>query len=67
MSIVNELWVEKYRPKTIEDVVLPKEVKEEFTNTIKSGTLSNLLFSGPAGSGKCLHGDELVEIWIEED
>jgi len=46
------LWVEKYRPKTIEDTILPKELKETFSKIIESGEVPNMLFTGTAGLGK---------------
>lgn len=46
------LWVEKYRPKTIDDVILPADLKEFFKEVIKSGELPNMLFTGTAGLGK---------------
>ena len=52
MRIENELWIEKYRPKTLDDIVLPDEVKEEFVRNIKGQNIPNLLFSGPPGGGK---------------
>jgi DNA polymerase III delta prime subunit len=46
------LWVEKYRPKTIDDCILPKSIKTTFTEFVNSGELPNLLLSGPPGIGK---------------
>lgn len=46
------LWVEKYRPRKVEDTILPKSLKETFTNVVKSGELPNMLFTGTAGLGK---------------
>jgi DNA polymerase III delta prime subunit len=46
------LWVEKYRPKTIADTILPKELKETFTKIVESGEVPNMLFTGTAGLGK---------------
>lgn len=46
------LWVEKYRPRKVEDTILPKSLKETFTNIVKSGELPNMLFTGTAGLGK---------------
>ena len=46
------LWVEEYRPKTIDDCILPSSLKTLFTSFIKKGELSNLLFSGTPGIGK---------------
>ena len=46
------LWVEKYRPKTIEDCILPKEIKKTFMEFLSKGEVPNLLLAGPAGCGK---------------
>ena len=46
------LWVEKYRPKTIADTILPKELKQTFQKIVDSGEIPNMLFTGTAGLGK---------------
>ena len=46
------LWVEKYRPKTIADTSLPKELKQTFQKIVDSGEIPNMLFTGTAGLGK---------------
>lgn len=46
------LWVEKYRPKTISETILPESLKNTFTQVINTGELPNMLFSGTAGLGK---------------
>ena len=46
------LWVEKYRPKTIEDCILPASIKKTFLDFLDRGEVPNLLLSGPAGCGK---------------
>ena len=46
------LWVEKYRPQTIEDCILPANVKETFQSFVNQGEIPNLLLSGTAGVGK---------------
>lgn len=46
------LWVEKYRPKTIADTILPKSLKDVFQSMVTSGELQNMLFTGTAGLGK---------------
>jgi DNA polymerase III delta prime subunit len=60
---VNEyLWTEKYRPKTIEDCVLPDAMKETFTAILKKGELPNMLFCGTAGVGKTTIARALCEM-----
>jgi DNA polymerase III delta prime subunit len=46
------LWVEKYRPKTIDDCILPENIKKIFSDFLNKGELPNLLLSGSAGVGK---------------
>ena len=46
------LWVEKYRPKTIEECILPDSTKKTFVEFVQSGELPNLLLAGPPGVGK---------------
>ena len=46
------LWVEKYRPQTIDDCVLPESLKKTFKEYIAQGELPSFLFSGTAGVGK---------------
>jgi len=46
------LWVEKYRPQTIEDTVLPKQLKTTLQAIVDTRELPNMLFSGTAGLGK---------------
>ena len=46
------LWVERYRPKTIGDTILPVKLKETFQKIIDGGELPNMLFTGTAGLGK---------------
>ena len=46
------LWVEKYRPKTIEDCILPESTKKTFLDFLNKGEVPNLLLAGPAGCGK---------------
>ncbi len=46
------LWVEKYRPKTIEECILPENIKKTFQDFLDKGEVPNLLLAGPAGCGK---------------
>ena len=46
------LWVEKYRPITIEETILPSSLKQTFQEIVNKGELPNMLFTGTAGLGK---------------
>mgnify|MGYP003148915552 CR=1 FL=1 len=46
------IWVEKYRPKTIEDCILPESIKKTFRDFLKTGEIPNMLLAGPPGVGK---------------
>jgi len=46
------LWVEKYRPRKVEECVLSHDLKKIFTNVISKGELQNMMFTGTAGTGK---------------
>ena len=46
------LWVEKYRPKTIEECILPEQTKKTLLDFLDKGEVPNLLLAGPAGCGK---------------
>src|SRR5213594_262712 len=49
---MKELWVEKYRPKSLDEVVGQEEIVERLKAYAKTGNLPHLLFAGPAGTGK---------------
>ena len=46
------LWTEKYRPKTIEDCILPERLKLPFQEYVNQRNIPNLLLAGGAGVGK---------------
>ena len=48
----NFLWVERYRPRTIEQTILPTQLKTVFQKIVESGEVPNMLFTGTAGLGK---------------
>ena len=55
------LWVEKYRPHTIEECVLPDDTKQVFRGFLEQGEIPNLLLSGSAGVGKTTIAKALCE------
>jgi DNA polymerase III delta prime subunit len=57
----NFLWVEKYRPRTIDDCILPDALKETFKTFLAQGEIPNLLLSGTAGTGKTTVARALCE------
>ena len=46
------IWVEKYRPKTIDECILPEQTKKTFQDFVTKGEIPNMLLSGPPGIGK---------------
>lgn len=53
MTKQNEfLWVEKHRPQTIEDCILPSSLKKTFQQIVDTGEMHNMLLTGSAGLGK---------------
>jgi len=46
------IWVEKYRPKTIEECILPESTKKTFQSFLDKGEIPNMLLAGPPGIGK---------------
>ena len=48
----NFLWVEKYRPKTIDECILPPSIKKRYQSFVETGEIPNMLLSGPPGIGK---------------
>ena len=46
------IWVEKYRPQTIDECILPDHIKKTFQDFVDQGEIPNMLLSGPPGIGK---------------
>ena len=55
------IWCQKYRPRKIQDCILPKALKNTFQQFIDSGDIPNLLFSGTSGTGKTTVARALCE------
>ena len=57
----NFLWVEKYRPKDVSSCILPKNLKDTFTEFVESETIPNLILSGGPGVGKTTIAKAMIE------
>lgn len=57
----NFLFVEKYRPQTVEDIILPSELKQTFQNFVNQKNIPNLLLSGRPGTGKTTVARAMLE------
>ena len=55
------LWVEKYRPKTIEETILPCELKQTFQQFVDQKNIPNIILSGTAGVGKTTVARAMLE------
>ena len=55
------LWVEKYRPKTIEETILPCDLKQTFQQFVDQKNIPNLILAGTAGVGKTTVARAMLE------
>jgi len=55
------LWVEKYRPRTVDDTILPNQLKSMFQQFVDDGNVPNLILTGTAGVGKTTIAKAMLE------
>ncbi|WP_254921670.1 replication factor C small subunit [Halorubrum sp. Ea1] len=55
-----EIWIEKYRPQSLDDIHGQEDIVERLQSYIEQDDIPHLLFSGPAGVGKCVTGETPV-------
>lgn len=66
-KILETLWIEKYRPKNLDEMVLSEELKNKFQSFINSNDIPNLLFASGPGSGKTTVSRILRDHLIKDD
>ncbi|MFQ5552617.1 MAG: replication factor C small subunit [Thermoplasmata archaeon] len=64
---MEEVWVEKYRPRNLGEVVNQKDIVDRLKAYVKTGSLPHLLFAGPAGTGKTTSAIALARELFGED
>lgn len=64
---MKEIWLEKYRPKTLSEVVGQEDIVERLESYVKAENMPHLLFAGPAGVGKTTCALALAKDLFKED
>lgn len=66
-NLLDQLWVEKWRPKSINDVVLQEDQKQFISRCLEKGEIPHLAFFGPPGSGKTTLARIVADAIIKSD
>jgi replication factor C small subunit len=61
-DIQQDIWSEKYRPQTLDEIILPDRIKKTFEKLIKKKEVPNMIFSASAGTGK----STMAKVFAEE-
>ncbi len=64
---MEDVWVEKYRPRNLSEIVGQKEIVERLKSYVESNSMPHLLFAGPAGTGKTTSAIALARELFGED
>ncbi|HEX9240176.1 MAG TPA: AAA family ATPase, partial [Candidatus Bathyarchaeia archaeon] len=73
-SLEAALWTEKYRPKTLDEIVDQEEIVSRLKEFVKRGAMPHCLFAGPPGTGKTtaalclahdLFGERFQDVFLE--
>src|SRR5688572_31522409 len=64
---MKDVWVEKYRPRTLADVVGQEETVERLKAYVQAGSIPHLMFAGPPGTGKTTSSIALARDLFGED
>ena len=65
-TVDSSLWVEKYKPATIDDVLIESHLKQKFEEYLNAGEIPNLIFEGGPGNGKTTCA-KLIAYSLSED
>ena len=64
---VHTIWIEKYRPKQISDIIGQHEITERLHSYVRTGEMPHLLFTGSAGVGKTTAAVALAREFFKDD
>ena len=70
-KISSNVWVERYRPKRVKDMILPKDFMTFFKKLVEENSedgIPNILLSSPTpGTGKCLDSSKKINVMVSEE